>query len=44
MALKEVSKNHEYVVLHGKRDSADVVKVMDLIIGSVPQIIWASPV
>lgn len=44
MAPKEVSKTHKYVVLHGKRNSADVVKVMGFITGSVSQIIWVSPI
>ena len=37
-----VPASYEYVMLHGKRCFADVIKVMDFLIGRKPWIIWAA--
>lgn len=35
---------YKFVVLHGKRDFANVIKVMDLKIGRFPWMSWVGPI
>lgn len=48
MAPKDIDalvyKTYEYVALHVKRDSSDVVKIMGVMMGCVSLVIWVGPI